>query len=92
MPIFVYASDEGHARERSDPRPDSDGNVTKLVAPCKSGKFSFEARFEFDAADRLSALLTDKSLCHDLQLSVGIAYGPVQGRNQNLPLYHRELA
>jgi hypothetical protein len=81
-PQQVVGALKNLARESSDRRPDSDGNVTKLVAPDKSGKFSFEAQFEFDAADRLSAvtlLLTDKSLCHDLQVSVETAYGPVQG-------------
>src|SRR5262245_58113343 len=65
----VVGASNNLARESSDRRPDSDGNVTKLVAPYESGKFSFEARFKFDAADRLSAvtlLLTDKSLCIEL--------------------------
>ena len=78
----VVSASKNLARENSDRRPDSDGNVTKLVAPYTSEKFSFEARFKFDAADRLAAvtlLLTDKSLCHDLQVSVETAYGPVQG-------------
>ena len=78
----VVSASKNLARESSDRRPDSAGNVTKLVAPYKSGKFSFEARFEFDAADRLSAVtlfLTDKWLCDELQVSVETAYGPVQG-------------
>jgi hypothetical protein len=78
----VVSATKNLARESSDRRPDTDGNVTKLVAPYKSGKFSFEAQFEFDPADRLSAvtlLLTDKSSCHDLQVSVETRYGPVQG-------------
>jgi hypothetical protein len=81
-PQQVVSASKNLARESSDRRPDSDGNVTKLVAPYESGKFSFEARFEFDAADRLAAvtlLLTDKSLCHDLQASVETAHGRVQG-------------
>ena len=44
-------------------QPDSDGNTTKLVVPYRSGKFSFEAQFGFDAADRLSSVtlvLNDK--------------------------------
>jgi hypothetical protein len=81
-PQQIVSASKNLARENSDRRPDSDGNVAKLVAPYNSGKFSFEARFEFDAADRLSALtllLTDKSLCHDLQVNVETTYGPVQG-------------
>ena len=59
------------ARESSDLHPDSDGNVTKLVAPYKSGKFSFEAQFGFDAADRLSSVtlvLNDKSAGMDMDM------------------------
>jgi hypothetical protein len=78
----VVSASKNLARESPDRRPDSDGNVTKLVAPYQSEKFSFEARFEFDAADRLSGVtlfLTDKSLCDQLQESVETTYGPVQG-------------
>ena len=81
-PQQVVRASNNLATEASDLRPDSDGNVTKLVAPYNSGRFSFQARFEFNAADRLSAvtlLLTDKSSCYDLQVSVQTAYGPVQG-------------
>jgi hypothetical protein len=48
----------------SDLHPDSDGNVTKLVAPYHSGMFSFQAEFGFNAADRLSSVtlvMKDKS-------------------------------
>jgi hypothetical protein len=58
-------------RESSDLHPDSDGNVTKLVAPYQSGKFSFEAQFGFDAADRLSSVtlvLNDKSAGMDMDM------------------------
>jgi hypothetical protein len=82
IPQQVVDASKNLGRESIDRRPDSDGNVTKLVAPYKRGKFSFEARFAFDAADKLSAvtlLLTDKSLCDDLQVSEEMEYGPVQG-------------
>ncbi len=63
-PQQVVSASKNLAKEGSDPHPDSDGNVTKLVAPFQSGKFSFEAQFGFDAADRLSSVtlvLNDKS-------------------------------
>src|ERR1700733_13771705 len=63
-PQQVVSASKNLAKEGSDLHPDSDGNVTKLVAPYKSGKFSFEAQFGFDAADRLSSVtlvLNDKS-------------------------------
>jgi hypothetical protein len=80
-PQQVVSASKNRTRESSDRSPDSDGYVTKLVAPYESGKFSFEAQFEFDAGDRLSAvtlLLTDKSLCHDLQVTVDTTYGRAQ--------------
>src|SRR4051812_9026209 len=58
-------------KKSSDLHPDSDGNVTKLVAPYKSGKFSFEAQFGFDPADRLSSVtlvLDDKSAGMDMDM------------------------
>jgi hypothetical protein len=63
-PQEVISASKNLAKAGSDPHPDSDGNVTKLVAPFQSGKFSFEAQFGFDAADRLSSVtlvLNDKS-------------------------------
>ena len=63
-PHQVVSASKNLTRESSDLHPDSDGNVTKLVAPYQSGKFSFEAQFGFDAADRLSSVtlvLNDKS-------------------------------
>jgi hypothetical protein len=63
-PQQVVSASKNLAKQGSDPHPDSDGNVTKLVAPFQSGKFSFEAQFGFDAADRLSSVtlvLNDKS-------------------------------
>jgi hypothetical protein len=52
----VVSASKNLAKEEADLHPDSDGNVTKLVAPYQSGKFSFEAQFGFDAADRLSSV------------------------------------
>ena len=63
-PQEVVSASKNLAKEGTDLRADSDGNVTKLVAPFQSGKFSFEAQFGFDAADRLSSVtlvLNDKS-------------------------------
>lgn len=61
-------------RESSDLHPDSDGNVTKLVAPYRRGKFAFEAEFGFDAADRLSSVtlvLNDTSAGMDMGDGMG---------------------
>src|ERR1700742_1023069 len=63
-PQEVVSASNNLAKEGADLRPDSDGNVTKLVAPYQFGKFSFEAQFGFDRADRLSSVtlvLNDKS-------------------------------
>src|SRR4051812_25864292 len=56
-------------KESSDLHPDSDGNITRLVAPYQSGKFAFEAELGFDATDRLSSVtlvLNDKSAGMDM--------------------------
>ena len=63
-PQEVVSASKNLAKEGSDLRPDSDGNVSKLVAPYQSGKFPFEAQFGFDETDRLSSVtlvLNDKS-------------------------------
>jgi hypothetical protein len=68
-PQQVVSASKNLAKEGADLHPDSDGNVTKLVAPYQSGKFSFEAQFGFDAADRLSSVtlvLKDKSTDMDM--------------------------
>ena len=68
-PGQVVSAAKNLTRKSSDLHPDSDGNVTKLVAPYRSGKFSFEAQFGFDAADRLSSVtlvLNDKSAGMDM--------------------------
>jgi hypothetical protein len=68
-PQQVVSASKNLATEASDLRPDSDGNVTKLVAAYQSGKFSFEAQFGFDATDRLASVtlvLNDKSAGMDM--------------------------
>src|ERR1700760_4077281 len=68
-PQQVVSASKNLAKEGDDLHADSDGNVTKLVAPYQSGKFSFEAQFGFDAADRLSSVtlvLNDKSTDMDM--------------------------
>ena len=70
-PQQVLSASKILTRESSDLHPDSDGNVTKLVAPYQSGKFSFEAQFGFDAADRLSSVtlvLNDKFAGMDMNM------------------------
>jgi hypothetical protein len=70
-PQQVVSAAKNRTKKSSDLHPDSDGNVTKLVAPYQSGKFSFEAQFGFDAADRLSSVtlvLNDKSAGMDMDM------------------------
>jgi len=72
-PAEVAGAAKNQTRESSDLHPDSDGNVTKLIAPYQSGKFSFEAQFGFDAADRLSSVtlvLNDKSAGMDMDMGM----------------------
>ena len=72
-PQQVLSASKILARESSDLHPDSDGNVTKLVAPFRTGKFSFEAQFGFDATDRLSSVtlvLNDKSAGMDMDMGM----------------------
>ena len=75
-PEQVVSASKNLAKEGSDLHPDSDGNVTKLVAPYRSGKFSFEAQFGFDAADKLSSVtlvLNDKSASMDMDMAAAMA-------------------
>ena len=68
-PQQVASASKNPTKESSDSRPDSNGNVTKIVAPYASEKFLFEAQFGFDAADRLSSVtlvLKDKYAGMDL--------------------------
>ncbi len=73
-PQQVVSASDGRAKEGSDLRPDSDGNVSKLVAPHKTGAFLFQADFGFDAADRLSSVtlvLNDASASMDMDMDAG---------------------
>ena len=77
-PQQVVSASKNLATEASDLRPDSDGNVTKLVAPYQSGKFSFEAQFGFDATDRLASVtlvLNDKSAGMDMGADTNMDHG-----------------
>ena len=77
-PQQVVSAAKNLTRKSSDLHPDSDGNVTKLVAPYRSGKFSFEAQFGFDAADRLSSVtlvLNDKFAGLDMDMGGGMDMG-----------------
>src|ERR1700727_4050323 len=70
-PQQVVSASKNLTREGSDLRPDSDGNVSKLIAPYQSGKFPFEAQFGFDAADKLASVtlvLSDKSASMDMDM------------------------
>lgn len=70
-PGQVAGAAKNLTKKSSDLHPDSDGNVTKLVAPYRNGKFSFEAQFGFDAADRLSSVtlvLNDKFAGMDMPM------------------------
>jgi hypothetical protein len=84
-PQQVVSAAKNLTRKSSDLHPDSGGNVTKLVAPYRSGKFSFEAQFGFDAADRLSSVtlvLNDKFAGMDMNM--GADMNMDQGRCHDL--------
>jgi hypothetical protein len=77
-PQQVVTASNNLATAGSDLRPDSDGNVSKLVAPYQRGKFSFEAQFGFDATDRLASVtlvLNDKSAGMDMDADSNMAHG-----------------
>ena len=81
-PGQVVSAAKNRTKKSSDLHPDSDGNVTKLVAPYQSGKFSFEAQFGFDAADRLSSVtlvLNDKSAGMDMDMGADMNMNMHQG-------------
>src|SRR4051812_41805801 len=64
-PQQVVSASKNVATPGTDLQPDGDGNVSKLVAPYQSGKFSFRADFGFDATDKLASVtlvLDDKSV------------------------------
>src|ERR1700728_662879 len=70
-PQQVVSASKNLTREGSDLHPDSDGNVSKLIAPYQSGKLHFEAQFGFDAADKLASVtlvLSDKSASMDMDM------------------------
>ena len=78
----VVSAAKNLTRKSSDLRPDSDGNVTKLVAPYQSGKFAFEAEFGFDTADRLSSVtlvLNDKFAGMDMNMGAEMNMNMDQG-------------
>jgi hypothetical protein len=80
-PSQVAAASRNLTKKSADLHPDSDGNVTKLVAPYQAGKFAFEAQFGFDAADRLSSVtlvLNDKDAAMEMDMGPGMAmnHGP----------------
>jgi hypothetical protein len=80
-PQQVVSASKNLAREDSDLRPDSDGNVSKLLAPYQSGIFPFEAQFGFDAADRLSSVtlvLNDNSASMDMGADMKMNHGGCQ--------------
>ena len=77
-PGQVVNAAKNRTRKSSDLHPDSDGNVTKLVAPYQSGKFSFEAQFGFDVTDRLASVtlvLNDKSAGMDMGADMNMDQG-----------------
>ncbi len=77
-PQQVVSASNNLAIENSDLRPDSDGNVTKLVAAYQIGKFSFEAQFGFGPTDRLASVtlvLNDKSAGMDMDADMNTAHG-----------------
>jgi len=81
-PGQVVSAAKNLTRRSSDLRPDSDGNVTKLTAPYRSGKFSLEAQFGFDAADRLSSVtlvLKDKFAGMDMSMGADMNMTMDQG-------------
>ena len=78
-PQQVLNASKNPTRESFDLHPDSDGNVTKLVTPYRSGKFLFEAQFGFDTGDRLSSVtlvLNDKSAGMDMGADTNMKQGP----------------
>jgi hypothetical protein len=72
-PAEVVNASRNQAKADSNLRPDSDGNVTKLTAPFKSAKYTFEAQFGFDAADKLSSVtlvLYDEAAGTDMHMEM----------------------
>jgi hypothetical protein len=70
-PQQVVSAANNLTKAGSDLRPDSDGNVSELVASYQSGKYRFEAQFGFDAADKLASVTLvqkDKSTSMDMDM------------------------
>jgi hypothetical protein len=86
-PAQVASAAKRLTKASSDLQPDSDGNVTKLVAPYRSGKFSFEAQFGFNAADRLSSVtlvVKDKTAGMGMGMDMGPDMNMDQGKCHDL--------
>lgn len=86
-PEQVASAAKNLTRASSDLHPDSDGNITKLVAPYHSGKFSFEAQFGFNAADGLSSVtlvLKDKFAGMDMGMDMGAGMNMDRGGCRDL--------
>ena len=86
-PGQVVSAAKNLTGKSSDLHPDSDGNVTKLVAPYRSGKFSFEAQFGFNAADRLSSVtlvLKDKTAGMGMGMDMGMSMSMDMGADMNM--------
>ena len=90
-PQQVVNASKNMTKESSDLSRDSDGNVTKLVAPYQGGKFSFEAQFAFDASDKLSSVtlvLYDTSAGLDVHLDMHGDIGEGMNMYQDLGICH----
>jgi hypothetical protein len=73
-PAEVASAANHQTRKSTDLHPDSDGNITRLVAPYKTRKSTMEAQFGFDAADKLASVtlvLNDKSASMDMVMDMG---------------------
>ncbi len=55
-PEQVIRASDHRATAGTDLLPDSDGNISKLVAPYQEDSETFEAQFGFDAADKLASV------------------------------------
>lgn len=90
-PQQVARASGNQTKQGSIRRPDSDGNVTRLVAPHQSRKFLFEAHFGFDAADKLASVtlvLNDKSASMDMDMHGGDHMGGHDHMNMGRGVCH----
>ena len=72
-PQQVASASDNQTKAGSDLHPDSDGNVSQLVASYQSGKDLFEAQFGFDPADKLASVtlvLDDKSASMEMDMDM----------------------